>query len=295
MPVMSGSQALLALLKQEGVEIVFGNPGSTELPLIDALTIDTDIRYVLSLHESAAMAMADGYAQASGKLAVVNLHLAPGLGNAMGLLYNAKKSASPVLVTAGQHEHGFSATEPILWAELATLARPFVKWADEVHRVGDLPRLVHRAAKTALVPPTGPVFLSLPSDVLTTEGDLDLQAPTRIAPRLRGDPAAVAAAAALLAEAARPLIMAGDAVAHSRAHAELVELAELVGAPVYAELLPSTAAFPASHPLFHGAMTRARRRSGSYSSNTMCSSRSARTCSRCRSRPTSSRSRRRCR
>ena len=255
MAVMSGAGALLALLKQEGVEVVFGNPGSTELPLLDALTADRDVRYVLSLHESAAMAMADGYAQASGKLAVVNLHLAPGLGNAMGLLYNARKSASPVLVTAGQHAHGLSATEPILWAELPALARPLVKWADEVHRLGDLPRLVHRAAKTALAPPTGPVFLSLPSDVLTAEGDVDLQAPTRVAPAFCGDPAAVAAAAALLAGAARPLIVAGDAVAHSRAHAELVALAELLGAPVYAELLPSTASFPSSHPPFQGTMT----------------------------------------
>ena len=251
---MSGTHAFLELLKQEGVDIVFGNPGTTELPLIDELAMDNDVRYVLGLQEGAVMAMADGYAQASGKLAVVNLHLAPGLGNAMGLLYNAQKAASPVLITAGQHEQSFSATEPILWAELPTLARPFVKWAGEVRCLGDLPRMVHRAAKTALSPPTGPVFLSLPSDILTAEGDIDLQAPTRVAPRLRGDRAAVDAAAALLATAERPLIMAGDAVAQSRAHAELVELAELLGAPVYAELLPSTASFPASHPLFHGAI-----------------------------------------
>ncbi|HSP98138.1 MAG TPA: thiamine pyrophosphate-binding protein [Candidatus Dormibacteraeota bacterium] len=252
---MSGTHALLELLKQEDVDIVFGNPGTTELPLIDALAIDHDVRYVLGLQEAAVMAMADGYAQASGSLAVVNLHLAPGLGNAMGMLYNAHKAASPVIITAGQHEQSFSATEPILWAELSALARPFVKWAGEVRRLSDLPRLVHRAAKTALAPPTGPVFLSLPSDILTSEGDVDLQAPTRVAPRLRGDRAAVDAAAALLSAAERPLIIVGDAVAQSRAHAELAELAELLGAPVYAELLPSTASFPTSHPLFHGALT----------------------------------------
>src|SRR5207302_203755 len=109
---------------------------------------------------------------------------------------------------------------------------------------------------TALAPPTGPVFLSLPGDVLKSEGDVDLLKPTRVAPRLRGDQAAIAAAAALLANAKRPLIIAGDAVAQSRAHAELVELAELIGAPVYAEFVPSTASFPASHPLFRGAMVR---------------------------------------
>src|SRR3979409_2637910 len=126
----------------------------------------------------------------------------------------APTARSPVLLTAGQQDQDYIVTEPILSADLPTLVRPFVKWAAEVHRVADLPRLVHRAVKTALAPPTGPVFLSLPGDILKHEGDLDLMTPTRIAPRLRGDAAAIAAAAALLAEAKHPLIIAGDAVAH---------------------------------------------------------------------------------
>lgn len=256
MPFMSGKSAFLELLKQEGVEVMFGNPGTTELPLMDAFATENELRYVLGLQEAAVMAMADGYAQASGKLAVVNLHVAPGLGNAMGMLYDAQKAASPILVTAGQHEQSFNATEPILWADLPTIARPLVKWSSEVHRLADLPLLVHRAAKTALAPPTGPVFLSLPGDILRAEGEIELGTPTRIAPRTRGDRAAVEAAAALLAQAKRPLIMAGDAVAQSHAHAELVELAELLGAPVYTEFVPNTASFPASHPLFRGAMVR---------------------------------------
>ncbi|MFL4984672.1 MAG: thiamine pyrophosphate-binding protein, partial [Xanthobacteraceae bacterium] len=253
---MSGKRAFLDILRQEGVEILFGNPGTTELPLMDALAVDNELHYVLGLQEAAVMAMADGYAQASGKLAVVNLHVAPGLGNAMGMLYDAQKAASPILLTAGQHDQQFNATEPILWADLPPIARPFVKWSSEVRRLQDLPRLVHRAAKTALAPPSGPVFLSLPGDVLQAEADIDLLGPTRVAPRLRGDPAAVEEAAALLAAAKNPLIMAGDAVAQSRAHAELVALAELLGAPVYAEIVPSSASFPASHPLFRGAMGR---------------------------------------
>jgi benzoylformate decarboxylase len=253
---MSGKRAFLDLLKQEGVEIVFGNPGTTELPLMDAFAVENEIRYILGLQEAALMAMADGYAQASGKLTVLNLHVAPGLGNAMGMLYDAQKAGSPILVTTGQQDQEYVVTEPILWADLPTLARPFVKWAAEVHRVADLPRLVHRAAKTALAPPTGPVFLSLPGDILKDEGDLDLMAPTRVAPRLRGDVAAIAAAAEILAQAKHPVIYAGDAVAQSRAHAELVELAELLGAPVYAEFVPSTASFPSSHPLFRGATAR---------------------------------------
>jgi benzoylformate decarboxylase len=253
---MSGKRAFLDLLKQEGVEIMFGNPGTTELPLMDAFATENELRYLLGLQEAAVMAMADGYAQASGKLAVVNLHVAPGLGNAMGMLYDAQKAGSPILVTAGQHEQSFTATEPILWADLPTIARPLVKWSSEVHRLADLPRLIHRAAKTALAPPTGPVFLSLPGDILRADADIDLSAPTRVAPRLRGDRAAIEAAAALLANAKRPLIMAGDAVAQSRAHAELIELAKLLGAPVYTEFVPSTASFPATHPLFRGSMIR---------------------------------------
>ena len=253
---MSGKRAFLDLLKQEGVEYLFGNPGTTELPLMDAFATENDIHYILGLQEAAVMSMADGYAQASGKLAVVNLHVTPGLGNAMGMLYDAQKAGAPILVTAGQHEQTFTATEPILWADLPTIARPRVKWSSEVTRLVDLPRLLHRACKTALAPPTGPVFLSIPGDILRGDADLDLLAPTRIAPRTRGDKSAVEAAAELLANAKRPVIMAGDAVAQSHAHAELVELAELIGAPVYTEFVPNTASFPTSHPLFRGSVVR---------------------------------------
>ena len=253
---MSGKRAFLELLKQEGVGVLFGNPGTTELPLMDALAVDNELRYVLALQEAAVMAMADGYAQASGKLAVVNLHVTPGLGNAMGMLYDAQKAGSPILVTAGQHDQDFNRTEPILYAELTPIARPLVKWADEVHRLQDLPLLVHRAAKTALAPPTGPVFLSLPGDILKNEADLDLMAPSRVAPNVRADRSAIEAAAEVLAKAERPVIMAGDAVAQGHALAEMVELAELLGAPVWAELIANTASFPSSHPLFRGAMGR---------------------------------------
>jgi benzoylformate decarboxylase len=256
MPLTSGKRAFLEVLKQEGVEYLFGNPGTTELPLMDGLAEEPALTYVLGLQEAAVVAMADGYAQASGKLGVVSVHVAPGLGNAMGMLYDAQKAGAPLLVTAGQHDQTFTATEPILWADLPPIARPFVKWAAEVRRLEDLPRLVHRAAKTALAPPTGPVFLSLPADVLQAEGVVELQAPTRVAPGLRGDRKALEAAAEILARAERPLILAGDAVAQSDAHAELVAVAEALGAPVYAEGVASTASFPASHPLFRGTFVR---------------------------------------
>src|SRR6186997_2726485 len=123
LPVMSGKRAFLELLKQEGVDLMFGNPGTTELPLMDAFAVEHDIRYVLGLQEAALMAMADGYAQASGRLAVLNLHVAPGLGNAMGMLYDALKAGSPILVTAGQQDTEYLIQEPILSADLPTLAK----------------------------------------------------------------------------------------------------------------------------------------------------------------------------
>ena len=114
--------------------------------------------------------MADGYARASGRLAAGNVHVAPGLGNAMGALYNAKFSDSPLILTAGQQEQGHGLLEPLLYDPLVPIAQPLVKWAVEVTRVEDLPRILRRAAKVALTPPTGPVFISLPGDVLDAAG-----------------------------------------------------------------------------------------------------------------------------
>src|SRR5262245_22164798 len=256
MPLMPGKRAFFELLRQEGVEVIFGNPGTTELPLMDALAVESVPHYVLALQDSAVMAMAGGYAQASGQLAAVNIHVAPGLGNAMGMLYDAQKAGAPILVTAGQHDQSFAVTEPILWADLPEIARPFVKWAAEVRRLADLPRLLHRAAKTALAPPTGPVFLSIPGDILNAEAEIDLGRPTRVASRLRGDAAAIAAAAKLLAGAERPVILAGDAVARSDALGELVALAELLGAPVHLEGMDNSAPFPSRHALFRGPIGR---------------------------------------
>jgi len=256
MPFLSGKQAFLEILKQEGVELMFGNPGTTELPLMDGLAREPGIRYILALQEAVAIAMADGYAQASGKLAAVNVHTSPGLGNAMGMLYDAMHSGAPMLLTAGQHDQAMNLTEPILWSDLPPVARPYVKWSYEIARLEDLPRAVRRAAKTAFAHPSGPVFISLPVDVLNAERELDLLERTRIAPRIRGDQAAVDAAAELLARAKRPVLIAGDAVAHGDALAEMAAVAELLGAPVYTECVPSTCSFPFTHPLYQGPFPR---------------------------------------
>jgi benzoylformate decarboxylase len=254
----AGKHILLDLLASEGIKLIFGNPGTTELPLMDALVVEDRIRYILGLNEVVVMGMADGYAQASGRLAMCNLHAAPGLGNAMGMLYNAAKAGAPILVTAGQQDMSIRLTEPLLWDDLATLARPLCKWSFEVASLAELPRAIRRAAKVALTAPTGPVFLSIPGDVLTVMAPdgLDMLAPTRIGGRILGDAAAVATAAELISAAQSPVIFAGDHVARSGAHAELAALAEAIGAPVYLEGMANTAAFPSNHRLYAGTVAR---------------------------------------
>ena len=140
----SGKHALAELLHQEGVEYIFGNPGTTELPLMDVLAQRDDLRYILSLHEGVALAMAAGYAEASGKIGVSNFHVAPGLGNALGLIYTAYMGRTPLLVTAGQQDRRMQLEEPLLWGDLVQMARPYTKWSYEISRPADLPRTVRR-------------------------------------------------------------------------------------------------------------------------------------------------------
>jgi len=251
-----GRNAFLALLKDEGVSHMFGNPGTTELPIMHALRDQPDLTYVLGLQESIVVAMADGFARASGQLAACNVHVAPGLGNAMGALYTAAVSGSPVLITAGQQEQGHGLTEPLLYAPLVPMAEPVVKWATEVTRLEDLPRIVRRAAKVATTPPTGPVFLSLPGDVLNMEEAIDLGERTRVDTAVRPADAGLDALAARLLAAQRPVIVAGHELVTSDALAEAALLAEALGAPVYQQTVPHGAHFPSEHPAFLGGLSR---------------------------------------
>ncbi|HUX26904.1 MAG TPA: thiamine pyrophosphate-dependent enzyme [Burkholderiales bacterium] len=252
----SGRSAFLQLLVDEGVTHLFGNPGTTELPLMEVVPDFPQLNYVLGLQEAVVVAMADGYARASDQLAACSLHVAPGLGNAMGALYNAKFSGSPLIVTCGQQEQGHGLLEPLLYEPLLPIAQPLVKWAAEVTRVEDLPRIVRRAAKVALTAPTGPVFISLPGDVLDAEAELDFGKPTRVDARARPPDEALAQLAAALLEAKNPVILAGQELATKDAFAEAAELAELLGAAVYQQTVPYCAQFPSAHPAYLGALTR---------------------------------------
>jgi benzoylformate decarboxylase len=253
---ITGRSAFLSLLKDEGISHMFGNPGTTELPIMHALTEHPDMTYVLGLQESVVVAMADGYSRASGQLVACNVHVAPGLGNAMGALYNAKFTGTPLILTAGQQEQGHGLTEPMLYDPLVPIAQPLVKWAVEVTRLEDLPRIVRRAAKVALTPPTGPVFLSLPGDVLNDEAGLELGNRTRVDAAARPSDAALDALAGRLLEAKRPAILCGNEIVTSDALAEAAEFAETLGAPVYQQTVAYGAHFLSEHPCFQGALSR---------------------------------------
>jgi benzoylformate decarboxylase len=254
--ITTGHAAFMNLLASEGIEYLFGNPGTTELAIMEALGAQSDIRYVLGLQEGIVVGMADGYARASGRLAAANVHVAPGLGNAMGSLYTAKFYGSPLLLTAGQQEQGHGLMEPLLYDSLVPIAQPMVKWAIECARIQDLPRIVRRAAKIALSPPTGPVFLSLPGDVLDDRAALDLGQPTRVEVDVRPSDAVLEKLADRLLAATRPVIIAGHELATRDALDEAAELAELLGAAVVQQTVPYGTHFRSEHRAFTGALNR---------------------------------------
>jgi benzoylformate decarboxylase len=253
---ITGRSAFLALLKDEGITHLFGNPGTTELPIMHALKDHPDITYVMAMQESLVVAIADGYSRASGRLVACNVHVAPGLGNAMGSLYNAKFTGTPMILTAGQQEQGHGLMEPVLYGPLVQMAEPLVKWAVEVTRLEDLPRIVRRAAKIATTPPTGPVFISLPGDILNSEAGIDLGRSTRVDTRVRPSDEALQALTQRILKAQRPVIIAGDEIVKSDALAEAAALAATLGAPAYQCSTPYGAHFLSESPCFMGALSR---------------------------------------
>jgi len=248
---LNASDAMLEILAGAGVRYLFGNPGTTELPLSDALVDHPRIQYILGLQEVPVVAIAEGFAQASRSPGVVNLHISCGLGNGMGMLYNAYRAGTPLIVTAGQQDRRLKFSEPILWSDMVQVARPWTKWACEVERAEDLPLAIRRAVQTALMPPTGPVFLSIPVDVQRETGEFDLSPPRPIAPGVRPPESELQRAADLLLSARNPGLLVGSRVVEADGVAELVALADLLGAPVISEsgTTHGRLSFPCTHPL----------------------------------------------
>jgi benzoylformate decarboxylase len=253
---ITGRSAFLSLLKDEGITHLFGNPGTTELPIMHALKDHPDLTYVMGMQESLVVYMADGFSRASGRLTACNVHVAPGLGNAMGALFGAKFTGTPIIITAGQQEQGHGLTEPLLYDPLVPIAQPLVKWAVEVTRLEDLPRIVRRAAKVAMTPPTGPVFISLPGDILNSEAGIDLASTTRIDTRVRPSDEVIDALADRILKSERPVLLCGDEIVKSNALEETAQLSEVLGCPAFQSTIPYGAHFLSERPCFAGGLGR---------------------------------------
>ncbi len=243
---MNAREAVFTWMQARAVRHLFGNPGSTEVPFL--VGMEEVAHYVLGLQESVVVAMADGYAQGSGRPALVNLHAAPGVGNAIGALHTAAKNRSPLVITAGQQDTRHLFHEPLLAADLVAMARPHVKWAYEVTRAADVPLALERAYHLAATPPTGPVFVSIPSNLWDEEAE-------PVTPRevfAPGPPQGLDRLAEALGRAARPALIMGATVDRDGAWDAAVRLAEKLGADVFGAPLMSRAGFPTHHPLYRG-------------------------------------------
>ena len=251
---MRGRQILMESLIAQGVSYIFGNPGTTESPIIDSLLDYPQLSYIEALHEGVAVGAASYYAQASGKTGFVNVHVAPGLGNSIGMMYNALKASAPVVVTAGQQDTRMRLRDPLLGHDLVAMAAPVTKWSVQAERADELSLLLHRAFKVANDPPAGPVFVALPIDVMEQESENEPVAPGTLHRAGPAAPAGVAEAAALLAGAQSPVIVVGDEVARFGAGAQIVALAEALGAAMWTEGIRMHASVPSSHPNFRLAL-----------------------------------------
>jgi benzoylformate decarboxylase len=245
---MRGKQVFMESLIAHGVEHIFGNPGTTESPILDALLDYPQLGYVMTLHEGVALGAASYYAQTSGCPAVVNIHVAPGLGNALGMLYNALKARSPIVVTAGQQDTRLRLRGPVLGHDLVAMAAPLTKWSVQVERADEFALIMHRALKIATDPPAGPVFVGLPIDVLEQETDVEPFRPGRLYRMPEPEPAGIRAAAELLLGSRRPAIVVGDDAVD--ATAEVTALAEALGAAVWCEGIRMHQVVSSRHPNF---------------------------------------------
>jgi len=246
-----GRRALFEQLRADGVRFMFGNPGTVEQGFLDEVRDFPDVQYILTLQETIAVGVADGYARAARRPAIVQLHSGVGLGNGVGMMYQAKRGHAPLVVFAGESGVMYEAMDAQMAADLVAIARPVTKWATRVVHPSSILRVIRRAIKIASTPPMGPVFVALPMDVMdamTTEAAIPTSVPvTRVAPQATD----VEAAARLLAGAERPLIVFGDGVAFSGGQPELLEVAELLGADVWGAD-SSEVSIAGSHPQYRG-------------------------------------------
>jgi benzoylformate decarboxylase len=251
MTVMTGREALIQVLKQEGLEYVFGLPGSTELMFLDSLVDHPEIKYILGLHEVDAVGMAEGYSRVSGKVGFVNVHTYAGIAAALPALFNSQLGGVPLVITAGKQDTRLNLHEPHLAGDAAALAGHLTKWSAEIAYAEDIPMIMQRAFKIAQQPPTGPVFISLPVNILEQSADVDIFPARPLTTGLRADPNALNRAAEILAGAKKPVIVVENGVARNNAVAEVTKLAEIIGARVY-QPWQGDVNFPNTHQQYLG-------------------------------------------
>jgi benzoylformate decarboxylase len=251
-------EASFELFRAHGMTTIFGNPGSTELPMLADFPSDFD--YVLGLQEAVVVGMADGFAQASGRPAHVNLHTAPGVGNAMGGIFNAQANKSPLVITAGQQVRSLMTLQANLTnRDAVRVPHPFVKWSYEAARAEDVPMALGRAIHHASLPPRGPAFVSIPMDDWDAEADPDGAARAierSVTGRAAPDPEAIRSLAERLGAASRPVLVAGPDIDASGGWDAAVALAEKCRLPVWASPAPGGGriGFPEDHPHFQGVL-----------------------------------------
>ncbi|WP_321857397.1 benzoylformate decarboxylase [Paraburkholderia tropica] len=242
-------EATIELMRRLGITKIFGNPGSTELPMLR--DFPSDFSYVLGLHEAVVVGMADGFAQATGNATLVNLHSAAGLGNAMGNIFTAWKNRTPIIITAGQQARSILPFDPYLGAmQAAELPRPYVKWSVEPARAEDVPLALARAYHVAMQEPRGPVFVSIPVD--DWDRPCEHVSVTGVSHRVRPDPAGIERIGDAMAHCRKPAFVVGAAVDQAGAWDQIVELAERHHARVYVAPMSARCSFPEDHPLFGG-------------------------------------------
>jgi thiamine pyrophosphate-dependent acetolactate synthase large subunit-like protein len=245
----TGRFAILDQLLADGIHYMFGNPGTVEQGFLDALSDYPDLQYILTLQETVAVAIADGYARATKRPAVVQLHSGVGLGNGIGMMYQAKRGHAPLVIINGEAGIRYDAMDAQMAADLVAMAEPVTKWATRVVDPSSLLRVLRRAIKMAATPPMGPVFVCLPMDVLDAPNEEAVVPTSFPVTRVAPEPEQIAQMTAILAAARRPMILMGDGVAASGAQAELTRVAELLGAEVYG-VDSSEVNISATHPLF---------------------------------------------
>ena len=240
----TGADIFIAQLVAAGVKYVFGNPGTTEEPFLGRLKDHDKLTFVTALHESVAVGAAEGYARASREIGVVEVHAGPGLGNAMGMLYNAAEGRTPLLVYVGQVEQAGMYLEPTLGGDFVAMARPIAKWAHEVRTVNEIPQVVRRAIKVALTDPCGPVVLAIPMDLMEQFCPAEVEPVSLVSMVVSPDPAALVKAVDLISAAERPAIVVGDGVARADAIDDVASLAHTVAAPIYGGFMTETCIDP---------------------------------------------------